>query len=666
MGGALAGPTTVSLTSPANNAVFATPASVTLDATATPGNGVTIKQVAFYQGATLIGTDTTAPYNVTWSNAPAGTYSLTAKATDSRNKITTSAAVSIVVSAPPTVSLTAPAANAVFNAPGTIALTANAADSDGTIAKVEFYQGATLIGTATAAPYTVTWNNVPAGSYSLTAKATDNRGIATTSTAVPIIVNVPPTVTLSSPTANQTFATPATVTLTANAADSDGTIAKVDFYQGATLIGTATTAPYAVTWNSVPAGSHILTAKATDDRGAVTTSAAVPIFVDTPPTVTLTSPLANAVFNPPATITLTASAADSDGTVAKVDFYQGATLIGTATAAPYAVTWNNVPAGSYSLTARATDDKGIVTTSPVVPVVVNMAPSVAITSPAPGASLTAPATVSLAASATDSDGTIARVEFYQGATLVGTATAAPYAVTWNNVPAGNYSLTAKATDNRGTSTTSSPVAITVRSDGATVIYLYSDHLNTPRLAMDEQNAVVWRSQPLAEPFGMSPPEEDPDGNGIAYALNLRFPGQYFDRESNLNYNYFRDYDPATGRYVQSDPIGIQGGINTYLYAEGNPLGNIDPLGLMGVAPGKGPYPPGQGPGSGQMPLPNPIPQSSCELVCRLTLGVACLGAALGTGVTFPPATPYFSVGCSMAVTYVCRKQCNPPPCPDNK
>ena len=62
-------------------------------------------------------------------------------------------------------------------------------------------------------------------------------------------------------------------------------------------------------------------------------------------------------------------------------------------------------------------------------------------------------------------------------------------------------------------------------------------------------------------------------------FNLRFPGQYFDAESNLHYNYFRDYDPRTGRYIESDPVGLLGGLNTYLYAKGNSIINFDMNGL---------------------------------------------------------------------------------------
>lgn len=123
------------------------------------------------------------------------------------------------------------------------------------------------------------------------------------------------------------------------------------------------------------------------------------------------------------------------------------------------------------------------------------------------------------------------------------------------------------------------LALAARAAPAVVYYVHSDHLDTPRLVTDGQARVVWRRTPLDEPFGTTPPEADPDGDGAAFMFNLRFPGQYFDGETNTNYNYFRDYDPTTGRYIQSDPIGLEGGINTYSYVRGNPLSFSDSLGL---------------------------------------------------------------------------------------
>lgn len=114
------------------------------------------------------------------------------------------------------------------------------------------------------------------------------------------------------------------------------------------------------------------------------------------------------------------------------------------------------------------------------------------------------------------------------------------------------------------------------SNAPAVYYIHADHLDTPRVVVDRDHRLRWRW--MVEPFGLWAPENDPSGLG-AFTLNLRFPGQYFDSESGLHYNYFRDYDPGVGRYTQSDPIGLAGGINTYAYVENQPTKYIDPNGL---------------------------------------------------------------------------------------
>lgn len=109
-----------------------------------------------------------------------------------------------------------------------------------------------------------------------------------------------------------------------------------------------------------------------------------------------------------------------------------------------------------------------------------------------------------------------------------------------------------------------------------VHYVFADHLNTPRAITDTANVVRWTWH--SEPFGSAAANANPAGLG-AFTFNLRFPGQYLDVESGLHYNYFREYDPQTGRYIQSDPIGLAGGINTYTYVTSNPISYVDPIGL---------------------------------------------------------------------------------------
>jgi hypothetical protein len=143
--------------------------------------------------------------------------------------------------APPTVALTAPANHAVFAAPASVTLTAVAADADGTIARVQFFNGATLLGEALVPPYQIVASGLAAGHYGFTAQATDNRGSVATSALVEVLVNAPPAVALSSSTAAPSpLAAPASIKLTAMATDADGTITKVEFYRDGVLIDVET------------------------------------------------------------------------------------------------------------------------------------------------------------------------------------------------------------------------------------------------------------------------------------------------------------------------------------------------------------------------------------------------------------------------------------------
>ncbi|MBK6895940.1 MAG: hypothetical protein IPH06_05050 [Alphaproteobacteria bacterium] len=127
-----------------------------------------------------------------------------------------------------------------------------------------------------------------------------------------------------------------------------------------------------------------------------------------------------------------------------------------------------------------------------------------------------------------------------------------------------------------------PLAQVTKSGGTeTVTYLHTDHLATPRYGTNAAGSTVWIWDSGA--FG----KEAPTGS---VSVNLRFPGQYFDAESALLYNWNRYYNPATGRYISGDPLGISVDLNVFAYASLNPLTYVDPRGLRkwtgrGIAPG---------------------------------------------------------------------------------
>ncbi len=689
---------TVSITSPANNAQFLAPATITINATAADADG-TVTSVAFYEGANLLGTDVTSPYSFDWNNVPAGSYSITAKVTDNDNNVVASApAIAIAVKpvpctgvavsgdysyevytqtgivyytfhplAPitgclysiihikegnggdagygmtasgsdftfskaiadgvntsfyfayntppagernssadphsyfvgtvcetgaPTVSITSPAEAANFTAPATITINATASAATGTITMVEFYNGATLLGMDDTSPYSFDWTNVPAGNYAITAKATDNGSLSTSSTPVNIVVNTP--------NLNGFCGTAASGDYEYKAETNNG-IVTFRFHPLQPITGCLyailnVTAPSTINANMVQSGTDFIYTMPMAD-GAITTFY---FTYNTPPggernssankhsytvgtnclgisgstpLVTITSPVNNASFTEPATVTINATASDNDGTVSKVEFYSGGTWLGMDDTSPYSFDWTNVSAGNYTVSAKATDNDGYTTISNLVDIVVNIdnsggfcgtlangdysykietingnvvisfhpeapivgctsslvyireglnggypgyamtkigtdfrftkaiaagtpisiyftyntppsgernssatphsytvgdvclggAPIVTITSPAQSASFLEPANITIAATASDANGTVAIVEFYNGTTLLFTDDTAPYSYDWTNVPAGAYVLTAKATDNSALVTTSAPVNVTVNT-----------------------------------------------------------------------------------------------------------------------------------------------------------------------------------------------------------
>lgn len=280
---------------------------------------------------------------------------------------------------PPTVDWTAPAAGAVFYQGENVYLTVNATDADGSVTRVDFLIDSQVVGSDAGRPYSFRATNLAVGTHTLLAKAYDNSGAVTAAASRSITVrsNQAPVVRLTAPANDATFAAPATLQLAATASDPDGTIAEVKFqrvhlnYGGGYYVdqlGTDTEAPYTLALTNRPAGVYRLRAVATDNRGVSTDSADVYVSVVAPnqsPTVTLMAPVNGAAYPAPATLTLSAQAADADGSVERVDFYSNgsATAIASvpraaATGAIFQTSWPALTAGRYSITAKAFDNAG--------------------------------------------------------------------------------------------------------------------------------------------------------------------------------------------------------------------------------------------------------------------------------------------------------------------
>ena len=374
----------VTLTAPAAGPVAGNAVIVT--ATATDNVGVAGVQFLL-DGANLGAEDTSAPYSATFDATAAtnGTHTLSAAARDAAGNVTTSAVVSVTVNnadtTAPAISLTAPEAGTISGAAVTVSATAT--DNVGVVGVQFRVDDANLGVEDTTAPYSITLNTTTLanGPHTLTARARDAAGNVTTSPAVSVTVSnvdaTAPTIDMTSPPAGNVSGN--AVALAAAANDNVG-VAGVQFLlNGTTNIGAEdTTAPYTATFDSttVADGPHTLSARARDAAGNVTTSAAVSVTVNnadtTAPTVTMTAPPAGNVSGN--AVALAATASDNIGIVGVQFLLNGTTSIGAEdTTAPYTAAFDSttVANGPHTLSARARDAAGNVTTSAGVSVTVS-------------------------------------------------------------------------------------------------------------------------------------------------------------------------------------------------------------------------------------------------------------------------------------------------------
>jgi Big-like domain-containing protein/glucodextranase-like protein len=460
----------VAITGPANRGPYCLPATLTITAEAATGQG-TIDHVDFLDNDVKCGNSSTSPpYSGSCTLTTGDSHRIVARAVNSAGLSTESASLMLSAgSQRPTIAIRDPAAGSSFKVGTAIAVTAIASDADGTVARVDYLFPA-VPASSTTPPYSSIWTPSTKGNYQLVGRATDNCGVTGDSPQVVVsITNDDPTVQLTSPSGNVNAFAPAQVELAATATDPEG-IAKVEFISNGAVIYTAMTAPYTYQLASLGVGNYTVAAKAYDNFDGAATSASRVVSVtaapaNQPPTVTLTAPANNATFTAPVDIVLTATASDPDsgGSVAQVEFLDGATVLRTVTSAPYTYTWSNQTLGTHTITARATDNLGA-TASASATITVNGSVA-SITQPSNGYRTAAPATYDIVASVSTTAGTITTAEILDGQTVIATAIvnlpAASFSFLYANVGAGTHIHTIRAMHSNGSTVLSAPVTVEV-------------------------------------------------------------------------------------------------------------------------------------------------------------------------------------------------------------
>ena len=396
-----------------------------------------------------------------------------------------SSALWVLSNAPPTVTVTAPVRNAFLplvagNSVTNFLLTVNTQDSDGQVARVDYFAGNNLLGSATNAPFDFTWTNVAQGEYQLSARATDDQGGIGASPAIDILVHTPitpPVLSWLFPTNGARFTEGDTVPLALSVSDPDKTLQEIDFItNGVGTLASFSQPPYRFNWTNVAPGDFDLTVSQQGYPGYPGFQETLPpavlppllrVHINDRPTVAIIKPIDGAVSYTTNALDIDVDATDLDGTVTEVALFRDGQLIATAASAPYEFQLVNLPAGMDVYTAQAIDNNGAMATS--APVHVSemseppsyYAPHIALISPATNAVLIGPTNVTLVAQISDLGYPIREVDFGMNNQDLGVVSSPPFSWTVTNLPPGGYTFQAIVDDAGGYSAQSPPLPVTI-------------------------------------------------------------------------------------------------------------------------------------------------------------------------------------------------------------
>lgn len=389
---------------PADNSIVPYGSSVVVQATATPqpsGQNAFVERMEFWVDGALVATDRTYPYSFIYTPSPAQlTHSIEARAFDNNgNQVSpngTPKAIRTVrmvppIGTPPVVRIANPPSGGSVQAGSAVNIIADASAPDGFIKNVEFYVNGVLLSSTQKFPFTASWTPQVPGQYQFVAIGYDDKSNAVSSTPITLTATGSfPTAAIVDPASSGlTVVQGSILPVTIRAAGPDGGIVSlksieflVDGVVNDTLpksTGSSTTAPvladpFIFNWKSnVTVGTHRLAARVTGVNNLSITSAEITVNVvaNQVPAVAITAPTAASSGTVGSVTTITASPTDVDGTIDMVEFFANGTRIGAATASPFQIAWTPTVAGTYNLTAKATDNGGASGSSQAVSITID-------------------------------------------------------------------------------------------------------------------------------------------------------------------------------------------------------------------------------------------------------------------------------------------------------
>lgn len=397
---------------------------------------------------------------------------------DDENNNTLTNAAFISVSDPPVIEITAPADNSTVIPGSTVTIATSVSDPDGLVTQVEFFLNGGTLGTVTTFPFQFDFTVASPGTLDISATATDDSGLTTNSDLISLIstVGTAPTVTITSPTAGESFTPGFNLDIRADASDSDGLVDDVEFFVNGVSVGTANIFPFSTNFTLPSPGNYILTATVTDNAGNVGFSQAVnfSVVVGNPPVISISSPSSGNTFIPGAELILNAAANDSDGLIAQVEFFVNDVSVGTTTTAPFQVNFSLPSSGVYFIRSEATDNAGNVTASSSVVVTAgppdSSTPRVILDHPLPIGGgdtvndVSVASSMFLNATAVDPDGFITEVRFFANNQLLGSTNQGygdQYSLFFDPTQQGDFEFTAEAVDNFGNIGQAIPIPLDV-------------------------------------------------------------------------------------------------------------------------------------------------------------------------------------------------------------